>query len=809
MQLLLPKQITRALLFVLPAVMGLMGLAGCGQNPEKQIPAAGSIPGSWLETETTPGDWSFLLITLDTTRRDHLSCYGYSAPTTPVIDSLAAAGVLFENAIAPVPVTLPSHSTMMTGLNPNEHGVRNNGFVLGSDRECLAEVLGRSGYVTGATCGAFPVDHQFGLAQGFDSYDDQFSTESRTRDWQWLQRTADEVTRITADWMAARDDRPFFHWAHYFDPHAPYDPPEPFANRFADPYEGEIAYMDAEIGRLIQSMDELGLLEQTWILIVGDHGESLGEHGEETHGVYIYGATLDVPLILVPPRAFTGPAAESFRGRRIADVVGLRDIAPTMLNCLGFPAGRLPASGVSLMPTIVDSRPGPPVVYCESLIPSLDYGWSELYGVKNERWSYIRAPQRELYDLSVDPSEQNNVIGDHPAVAGRLDDWCDYFIRQGGDERSTQAPDPETIERLRSLGYVAGSSAVASHDTDKNPKDYAHVLGKISRARKAFGNQQLAVAERLYEEALQDDPQNPATRRELASTLLRAGNAEDALPLYESLLEDTPGDHEISLNLARTLIMMDSLSAARALVEFLYQETPTDQEMINLHTELLFQQGREQEARSILLQISAQRPDDAAALTQLANLEFSRDNYADALEMAGRALAIDSTQADALGIKAELVWNDAQRAIERNREADADALLRVAEQYLAKALEQDPTTPRAAFRAAYLAAQRRQFAMAVELYQRALSRRPEWADAHFNLGNVLRAMNRPTDALQHYDSALRLGLDVVDLHVNRGVALAMLQRFDQAAAAWRSALERNPDPATAAGIRKNLERLGR
>ena len=306
-----------------------------------------------------------------------------------------------------------------------------------------------------------------------------------------------------------------------------------------------------------------------------------------------------------------------------------------------------------------------------------------------------------------------------------------------------------------------------------------------------------------------EEEDDPAVLRELASTYLRLGDATAAYLLYGELMERFPGDLEICLSFSRAMILKGELEEAERLLEVLIEEHASDQEIVSLYSELLARTGREERARR-LLRAAAQHPNQkAAALTQLAELELVAGDYVDAMKLADDALAADSTEAGAWGIKAEAAWRDAERAGGEGQSETAAHAHDNAERYIRRALAEDPSEPLAAYRAAYLASERREFSRAYELYQRALSARPEWEAAHYNAGNVLRAMNRPAEALRHYDIAHTLGLDNVEVHLNRGVALAMMRRFDEAAAAWQLALERNPDEEAAAGIRRNLQRLNR
>jgi len=356
--------------------------------------------------------FNILLVTLDTTRADRIGCYGYRRAATPILDRLAASGVRFAEALTAAPETLPAHATLLTGLLPPHHGVRiNTEGRLGSLHQTLAEVARGRGYQTAAFVSAFVLDARFGLDQGFDHYDDRVDATRGTAFAAGTnERRAGATTDAALAWLRSRDRaRPFLLWVHYFDAHAPYDPPEPFASRFAGSlYDGEIAYMDAQLGRLLDGVDAAGPRDKTVVIVVGDHGESLGEHYERTHSVFLYRSTVRVPLVFSNPRLFPKPAVVD------GAVVSLADVAPTLLDLLGVedPPDR---DGVSLLATKADPRRG---VYVESLVPWLDFGWAPLFGLRTLRESYVLAPRPECYDLRTDPEERRNLIQPGDAKGG-------------------------------------------------------------------------------------------------------------------------------------------------------------------------------------------------------------------------------------------------------------------------------------------------------------------------------------------------------------------------------------------------------
>lgn len=800
----------------LPARMVLAGCllallpVGCSQDPLDEIPLPEPQAQPWLETGSEEQEWNLLLLTLDTTRRDRLGCYGHIAATTPHLDRLAAEGILFEQPVASCPITLPSHATILTGLDPQEHGVRNNGtFALGEEHVTLAEILRDQGYTTGATIGAFPVAAQFGLDQGFDRYDDEFPADSRIREYETVQRTADQVTTAAIEHIAAqleaRPGAPFFHWAHYFDPHFPYTPPEEYRGRFGD-YDGEIAFMDAEIGRLIEELERRGLRESTWILCVGDHGEAFGEHGEETHGMLLYGATIHVPCILVPPRGWEGIGASRVRGRRIGEVIGLRDLAPTICNALGIARGTLPASGSSLLPLIAGEHGGPRVCYMETLMPFLDYGWCELRGVRTDRWCYVRAPEVELYDSQVDPAESQNVADLHPEITARLEAWCVALAPDAGSAE-LQMPDPETIAKLRSLGYVAAGGSRGASVNERDPKKLMHIFGKINDARAALGLRRSREAHRLLAEALAEDPDNPEAERVLGVVLLRLGEAAAAVDVYTGLLERFPGDVELQLNLGRALLQAEQPGRAAELFLAVLDQCPQDEAALNLYPRALSRQGRGDEARAFLESYRASAANPGAALAMRATYEWELGNLAEACRLAVEALAIDPELPGALALAGEWTWRRAREAADAGRMAEADSLLRIARTQMEQALELDPLESLAAFRLAWSLSREGKLDEAEELYRQALAENPAMVEARINLANLLNQTNRVDEARRHYERVLDLGTESPDILVNYGVTLIKLGRTEEAAVAWERALELNPDPQVAEGIRSNLQRL--
>jgi len=437
-------------------VLGVAGASACGVGSSR--PAG------------------ILVVTLDTTRADHLGCYGDASAVTPNLDALAGEGARFDQATAPVPVTLPSHATMFTGVYPPTHGVRYNGmFRLGEESVTIAEQLRDAGFATEAVPAAFPLNAKTGLAQGFDSYKDLFSEPGAEKLSPNAMRSAADVVKVGLERIRAAGQKPFFVWLHFYDPHHPYVPPFPYSSRFRDhPYDGEIAYVDEQLGALFAALKKDGLWDRIVVVVAGDHGEALYEHGERLHSQLVYESTLRVPLLIKAPGAPAGVV--------VREPVSLADVAPTVLDLAGLP---VPAGldGISLRKALrsgtVPLRP----IYFESLAGSLAFGWSPIEGVRRGKWKLIRGKDQELYDLDADPKE----LSDRASVdAPTAQDLMTILEADLARWKSTAAPatttaapvDVEALARLASLGYVGGTVS-ASNRGGPNPKDLIHLESEL------------------------------------------------------------------------------------------------------------------------------------------------------------------------------------------------------------------------------------------------------------------------------------------------------------------------------------------
>lgn len=498
--------------------------------------------------------YNLLLITLDTTRADHLGCYGYSKAETPNLDSLARSGVKFSRAFCNVPLTLPSHATMMTGLYPPEHGCRVNGaHTLAEGVGTLAEVFASHGYQTAAFVAAFVLDSKFGLNRGFKTYD-QFEVPTAEEIYDdskmYRYRSADKVADAALAWLRTHSRRPFFCWVHFFDPHRPYNLRQPFMRRYMDsPYDGEIAFMDSQIGRILGFLKERRLLEKTIVLAVGDHGESLGEHGEDEHGLLLYNSGMHVPLLVSCPGRLP-------RGTEVAGLVSTVDLFPTILDIFGWKApGRV--SGESFAPALASRAVEPAPFYAETEFPLTEYGWSPLQSVTTEEWRYIKAPREELYDLKSDPKELANLAPKKPdkvkEMQARLAALEKEMVKT---ESSEVAMDEASRKVLESLGYLGGGGSKKKEDTAslRDPKDAVWMRKEFIQAVDELHRGDSAGAEAILRKLIKASPESYAFRYRLAKMFYDQGRFDKAIPEFEEMAKMAPDEFRGHYNLAKTLI---------------------------------------------------------------------------------------------------------------------------------------------------------------------------------------------------------------------------------------------------------------
>jgi arylsulfatase A-like enzyme/Tfp pilus assembly protein PilF len=490
---------------------------------------------------------NILLITIDTLRADRLSCYGSQFVKTPHIDILAKRGALFSRAFANTSTTLPSHANILLGVTPNYHGVHENlNFIVSEELLTLAEHLKNYGYATGAFVGAYPLESRFGLAQGFDIYDDNYN-RSHTENFASLERRAEDVIQGALEWLDGRRS-PWFLWIHCWDPHIPYDPPEPFKSQYKEhPYEGEVAYVDLALGKLLDQMEESSLFDSTLIIFTGDHGESLWQHAEKTHGFFAYNSSLWIPLIISHPSSVPG---------RIGHFVSHIDIFPTVCDVLGIEKPSF-LQGISLLPALKGGKLPERPIYFESLYPYYSRGWAPLKGFIQENKKYISSPLPELYNLEQDFDELNNLAEQEKNVELRsqLQKIIDELTPPKKIDAAQKA-DRETREKLASLGYVSGVRVSTKKDfgIQDDVKILLPYLNKAEEAWELYEGGKREAAITLLKEIIRERKNVDLAYKNLAFIYQAKGDTKEAIAILEQGLNALPSNYEIFIEYMKLLI---------------------------------------------------------------------------------------------------------------------------------------------------------------------------------------------------------------------------------------------------------------
>ena len=713
---------------------------------------ASAVAGYWFLGRGRLSDGepqNVLIVTADTFRADRLGVYGGPVPT-PNLDRLAGNGVVFERAMTAVPVTLPSHASLFTGTYPFLHGVRDNGGrPLAARNTTLAEVLRENGYATGGFVGAFVLDRRWGLDQGFDVYSDGFDEEpSEGANRGETQRSGGEVLDDALPWMASVEDRRFFAWVHLFDAHTPYEPPAEFrrGTSVSDLYDGELAYVDHLVGRLLDWLEREGLAQSTVVVFVGDHGESLGEHGEKTHGFFVYDATMRVPLLLRAPR-------KALTGRRVPELVRTIDVLPTVLELVGVESPRV-VEGRSLVALSEGRESGAePSAYGESFFPA-HYGWSPLKSLWSGTLHLVDAPRPELYDVAADPGETENLASSRAGTVRRLTEELrsvEESSRPEFGEASTDASvDPETEAKLRALGYLGGAPAASTGGEEANPKDKIHLFLEIREAAALAEAGRSDEAAATIERVLEEDPKIAEAHRMLGDYQLARGRpAEAAASFGKALALDD-----------RYAPAVFGLASA-------------------FHAE-----GRLEDAAAGFERALTLDPSSASAVLALVRVRLEQRLFERAIELLAAHELPESELAAGLRLEAE-----AYTGLGRLDEA---------EERLRTALAEDPRDADVHRELAVLAEKRGDPREAVSEYEKALDSDPGDYEARFNLAKLLGQLGREGEMLTHLEQAIeanpRFALGYLYL------ANAVLERGDLARALTlaQKGLSLEPEPALAA-----------
>ncbi len=605
--------------------------------------------GLWLRPGRTRPN--LLLITLDTLRADHVGVYGAAQAKTPRLDGLAAHGVRFEHAQSAIPLTGPSHSTILTGQYPPVHGVRDNiVFTLGDKQRTLAEILKEKGYRTGAFVGAYPVAAAFGFRQGFDVFHEDFKESPIPG--AGAQRRANEVADDAIPFLTAKESAPFFAWLHFYDPHAPYDPPEPYKTAFAGrAYDGEIAFTDEQVGRVLDALKAAAHEGDTVVAALADHGESLGEHGEQTHAVLIYEATLRIPFLLAGPGVPAGVVVKA----RAATV----DLVPTVLRLLGVePPADLP--GRDLRPAFRAERVPEEPLYSESLFGRLNCRWSSLRGITEGDYKLVEGSRTELFNLVEDPGEKQDLSAREGPRIEKMRAILHAALSKmapGGDSARTAAIAPDQEAILRSLGYISGSGGAGELDQAglPDPRDRVHLYERLQVIQRpttmtldqalaeavaieqedpgnpftyqtvaslAYRTGRLGLSARAYRRALELDPDRPSIRQSFGKLLRELGRLDESEKELRLAVEQTDADDmRTRASLVETLVLRGKTEEAGKLVEELAAKEPRNPDVLQASGRWLIARGRVEEAASVLTEAAAGPDADPLAFLAMAWLE--------------------------------------------------------------------------------------------------------------------------------------------------------------------------------------------
>ncbi len=618
--------------------------AGCSRNQEP-------VP----RTREAGRNVNVLLITIDTLRADYLGCYGRTSVSTPNIDALAAGGVRFTQAIAQVPLTAPSHASILTGTYPQVHKIRDmGGFVLDESVPTLASILSHAGFETAAFVGSAVLGHYYGLNRGFATYGDGMKADEDAKKLPGVvaEVRGEVVTQRARQWLEQAASKRFFLWVHYYDPHFPYDPPEPFRTRYAkDLYGGEVAYADAQVGSLLKALEEHRVRERTLVVLMADHGESLGDHGEYTHGVFLYDSTVHIPLI------FSGPRIPG--GHTVPQQVRSIDVMPTIAEYLDLAAGDR-AQGKSLLSSIIDGKP-PAGGYCymETLYPKTQMGWSELRGVRTDDWKLVVAPKPELYKYPDDKGESRNEIGRFPADAERLKK---IVWEIGGSPQNLPRVIPQLVDEkrrreLNALGYVGGGRRAVSIDmSGPDPKDRVTVLGALERASQVMNHDRWSEAVPVLEKISREDAGNPLIYGYLQMCYERLGQLNRMEQTCRRAIENKADNDSTWSGLGGIYVRRGDLNRAVEYLEKAAQINPAGLEnMGNLATAYV-QLGRPNDAERVLRAILVQDPRHAGAHNVFGLLEIQRSRPEEARRQFEQAIESNPDLAEPyvnLGLLAE------------------------------------------------------------------------------------------------------------------------------------------------------------
>jgi arylsulfatase A-like enzyme/Flp pilus assembly protein TadD len=692
-----------------------------------------------------------LLISIDTCRADRLSCYGFNKKTTPNIDALAGEGMIFSNAISPIALTLPAHCSMLTGTYPLYHMVHDNSNQrLGPENITIAEILKDRDYSTGAIVSAYVLDDIFGLNQGFDVYEDKF--ENTTIPTNKLERRAQDSVMLAQKFIRENKDNPFFCFLHLYDPHSAYNPPEPFASQYAgDLYSGEIAYVDHCIKQIIDELKSLKLYDSTLIVVVGDHGESFGDHNEAGHGYYVYQSTIRVPFIIHRP-GFK-------KAKKVSETVSLVDVVPTILSYLNIPAPSH-VQGKDLSGYESEKSSGERNVFCESFLPT-KYGCNPIFAITNNRWKYIDTTKPELYNLSQQPLEMNNIVQKEAKrarlMSGQLQEMMSSLIGSQSSESRLELSDQD-IQKLESLGYVGGSNIDTSLELDRSkpdPKDYIQYHQLIEKVISLFQQDLFDEARMVCDQMLEKWSQMPETYYRLVIVSYKQDKYQETISHGEKYLQmiNDPG-----IVRQKTLVYNPTYIVAKihSILGAAYHEQQQYDKTADHFTE------------SVKL-----RPNDYEAYRYLAVALFNQNKYDLSIQHGLKSLELNPKQPE--------THNNLARAYYRKGYLEKTA------EHWDQALRLKPDWVEIRDK---LSALRDAFVLK---YQQDLRHVPDDYSTHAKLAKILYARGKTQDAIEHWYQALQFKPDWPQVHNSLATAHYRNNNTQKAIEHWSVAAEQKPD----------------
>jgi arylsulfatase A-like enzyme/Tfp pilus assembly protein PilF len=568
-----------------------------------------------------------IVISIDTLRSDHLPMYGYRGVETPALDAFRRDAVLFQHAYSHSPLTLPSHTTLLTGLLPGSHGVRDNtGFRVQPATQTLASILHGRGYATGGAVSAFVLRAATGINAGFDLYDDRVDRQSGEKSLGAVQRPGEATAEVARQWIGAHAARPFFFFLHLYEPHAPYDPPEPYRSRYANRYDGEVATSDAIAGRFLAFLKQQGIYDRALIVLVSDHGEGLGDHGEEEHGIFLYREAIAVPMLIKLP-------GNRLAGGTVANAAGLADVTPTLLNILGIAAPpKLDGRPLLSATAVLENVPRP--VYSETFYPRFHFGWSDLHSVVDGNDHLIDAPRPELYDLAADPAEKNNRIEANRRRYAALRDAVAPFRREAA---APGAIDREEAEKLAALGYI-GSTVAAGGGPLPDPKEKIAVFRELQDAFRLFRKHDDTNALAAIDRLIAKEPEMVDLWDVRSKLLVRLGRPGEAIDASKEALRRNPSATNLAADLANQLLLAGRYDEAAKHAELALRSEPARAHEI-LSRLALLRDDLPTAEREGKLAVGAAPNDPNPALYTLAQVARKKGDFGEVVRITGDILA--------------------------------------------------------------------------------------------------------------------------------------------------------------------------